>query len=152
MADLSSSKNILSKIFLGFFVFFVIFSVALPVFAWSPFQPVVPPCDGSITAENSDLNDTRTGQSGCGYNAFLQLVSNIIQFLLYIAIPIAAVSFFFAGFLYLTAGGNPGKIEEAHHIFWSALVGIIIMLAAWLIINTILTALVEKGSGFNLLG
>ncbi|MDD5050446.1 MAG: pilin [Candidatus Pacebacteria bacterium] len=102
---------------------------------------IVPECDGSVTDGSAN---------SCGYKKFIDLVSSIIKFLLWVAVPIAAISLFFAGFLYLTAGGNPGKIEEAHHIFWSVLVGIIIMLCAWLLVNTILTSLVDKS--FNLLG
>ncbi len=96
---------------------------------------IVPECDGS-----------KTDASGCGFQQFLALISSIITYLLWIATPIAAVAFFFAGYLYLTAGGNTGKIEEAHSIFWSALVGIIIMLSAWLLINTIVTSLVADKS------
>lgn len=97
------------------------------------YNGIVPECDGSVTDKSG----------GCGYQQFLTLISNVIQFLLYIAVPIAAISFFFAGFLYLTAAGNTGKIEEAHQIFWSALIGIIIMLSAWLLVNTIIKGLIS---------
>ncbi len=113
---------------------------------------IVPDCDGSVTNNESNTSSVGPKIPGCGYRAFLLLISNIIKFLLYMAIPIASLSFFFAGFLYLTAGGNAGKIEEAHSIFWSALMGIIIMLSAWLIINTILKGLLGPDTGFNLLG
>ncbi len=101
--------------------------------AWNFTKAIVPDCNGAVTDQNG----------GCNFDAFMKLISNIITFLLYIAIPIAAVSFFFAGFLYLTAGGNPGKIEEAHQIFWSVMIGIIIMLSAWLLVNTIVKELLD---------
>ncbi|MDD4988818.1 MAG: hypothetical protein PHV42_00115 [Candidatus Pacebacteria bacterium] len=102
-------------------------------------------CDGTVTIDATN----QTAYSNCGFQQFLNLIGNIIGFLLKVAVSIAAVAFFFAGFLYLTAGGNPGKIEEAHQIFWSALIGIIIMLCAWLLVNTIIKGLVADPEFFK---
>ncbi|MEK7182152.1 MAG: pilin [Patescibacteria group bacterium] len=84
--------------------------------------------------------------NNCGFNDMITLVQNIITFVLYIAIPIAVGMFTYAGILYLTASGKTGQIEKAHTIFLNVLIGFIIVLSAWLIINTIANALLDKSN------
>lgn len=52
------------------------------------------------------------------------------------------MAFCYAGFLYMTAFGNMGKVEEAHKIFGSAIIGVFFVLAGWLIVATVLKILV----------
>lgn len=93
-----------------------------------------------------DPSKCTNANGGCGFNDMITLVQNIITFILYIAIPIAVGMFTYAGVLYLTAGGSPGQIGKAHTIFLNVLIGFIIVLAAWLIINTIVNALLDKSN------
>ena len=44
----------------------------------------------------------------------------------------------YAGFLYLGAAGNAGQVSKAHSTLRAAIYGLVIVLAAWLIINLIL--------------
>lgn len=81
----------------------------------------------------------------CDFNALLTLFNRVINFILYIAIPLAAISFSYAGYLYLSAAGNTGKIEEAHGIFIKVLWGFVFVLSAWLIVYTINKALLSPG-------
>src|SRR3989344_9417563 len=55
----------------------------------------------------------------CGFNDILTLVNNIIIFVFeYLAIPIAAIMFAYAGFLMITAGGEAGNARtKAKNIF-----------------------------------
>jgi hypothetical protein len=85
-----------------------------------------------------------TGEPECDLNQFIILIQNIIDFVIKIAIPAAAILFAYAGFLYLTASGKKGQIEDAHKIFTSVLWGFIIILSAWLIVNTIVNVLLDK--------
>jgi len=66
-----------------------------------------------------------------------------MKFLIFISIPIATLLFSYAGFLYVTAGGNTGKIQKAHDIFKDVAVGFLIVLSAWLIVNTIVSPLIS---------
>ncbi len=83
-----------------------------------------------------------TGIDDCNFGSLVTLAQNIITFLLYASSAIAAACFFFAGYLYLTANGNSGQITRAHNIFKNVVIGLIIALSAWLIVSTILKALV----------
>ena len=60
--------------------------------------------------------------------------------------------FIWAGFLYLTAAGNEGQVKKAHELFWAVFIGIVIALAAWLLVNAVLTFFLGEDSIFNFLG
>lgn len=80
--------------------------------------------------------------SGCGFNEAIKLINNVINFLLFvIATPLAALAIAYAGFLYLTAGGNAENVSKAKTILKNVVFGYVIALAAWLIVNTIFVSL-----------
>jgi len=74
----------------------------------------------------------------CGWNDIVQLGQNILGFLIAFSVVIATLMFTYAGFLYLTAGGNPSRLEKAHKIFINVGVGFIFVLGAFLIVKLIL--------------
>ena len=117
-----------------------------PAFAGGILDPIVP-CDGVQIPGGTTIRE-------CDFNMLIVLAKNIINFLLISSTAIAASCFFFAGYLYLTAGGNVGQITRAHHIFKNVAIGLIIALSAWLIVNTILTAIIPNDilKNYNLLG
>jgi len=81
---------------------------------------------------------------GCGYNDLIILAQNVIEFLIFrIAAPLGAVMFAYAGFLYVTNRGNEGQVSEAHQIFWYVFWGLVVCLAAWLIVNFIVRFLLD---------
>ena len=84
----------------------------------------------------------------CDFNALMALVNKVINFILYyMAIPIAAMMFAFAGFLMVTAGGEAvGARTKAKNIFTNTLIGLILAAACWLIIKLILSILGYNGT------
>lgn len=115
---------------------------------------------GNITLSAPVIEDTGalvTCKENCGYRELIDLIRRVIDFLLFtLSLPIAAAMFMYAGFLYLTSSGDHHKIEKAHGIFWNVLVGLVIAMAAWLIVNTLVGSLLDKNlqnePGYNLLG
>lgn len=91
--------------------------------------------------------------TNCGFNDFMALINRVIKFILFdMVIPIAAIMFAYAGFLLVFAGGDSsGARTKAKSIFTNAVLGLIIAVAAFLIIRTILSILGYEGSwiGFN---
>jgi hypothetical protein len=86
---------------------------------------------------------------GCGFKEFMELINKVINFLLFvIATPLAALIFVYAGIMLITAGGDPGKFTTAKTILKNLVFGYVIALAAWLIVNTILTSLGFHGAWF----
>jgi len=77
----------------------------------------------------------------CDYNKVITLIERGIKFIFIMIIPIAAIAFAYAGFLLLFQGSNPEKRKHARDILIKVLIGIAIVLAAWLIVKTILVSL-----------
>src|SRR5690348_14017741 len=74
----------------------------------------------------------------CQFCSLFQLADNIIKFLLLIAAPIAALLFAYAGFLYMSSGGAQENVSKAKNIFTDVLIGFIIALCGWLVVDTII--------------
>jgi hypothetical protein len=78
-----------------------------------------------------------------------ELMQNVIDYTIVgLAIPLAAAMFAYAGVLYVTAGANLHRIAKAHKIFKNVLIGFLIAISGWLVINTIMTVMFNK-SFFN---
>ena len=88
----------------------------------------------------------------CDFWQFIDLLQRIMNFLLFVlAVPLAAISFAWAGWLYLSAAGNESKIKQAHQIFGDVLLGLCLALAAWLIVHAVVTGL-GVNNQYNFLG
>jgi len=77
----------------------------------------------------------------CNLCTFGQLLQNIINFAIGLSIPVSAILFSYAGWLYFSNRENMANIERAHKIFTSVLIGFVIAIAGWLIVQTILKTL-----------
>jgi hypothetical protein len=110
-----------------------IFSV--PVLAQAQkVQSGLVPCGNKVDAQGK----IEAGQE-CTFEDLIVLAQNVIDFLIfYIAAPLATLMFAYAGFLMFTNNGNEAQVTKAKGIFWSVLWGLIIALAAWLMISFIL--------------
>ncbi len=107
------------------------------------------PCDGSQ-------------EDPCTFPKLVQLANTIIKFLIALALPIFAVLFAYAGFMYLKAGavGDSEAHGKALKIAWHAFAGLVIVLAAWLFVSSLLSWLLadsfkstgDGGSIINLMG
>jgi hypothetical protein len=82
----------------------------------------------------------------CTFEDAMATVKHIIDWMLYkMTLYISVLALVWAGWLYITSAGNPGKRSEANKMMWSILKGVLIMFCAWLIVNTILTVLGYTG-------
>ena len=75
---------------------------------------------------------------GLGTADLKSTVINIINWVLGLLGIIAVVMIIYAGFQWLTAGGNEDKVSSAKKIISAAVVGLIIILLAWAIVNFVL--------------
>jgi hypothetical protein len=125
-------------IFLSIFLMLI-----MPVVSLAADTPLVP-CNNTPDANGSIAQP-------CNFTALMNMVNMIIHFVLYdMVIPIAAIMFAYAGFLYVTAGGNTTQHSKANSIFLSVAEGLIIAVACWLIIATILSILGYNGAWIGL--
>jgi len=95
-----------------------------------------------------------TATNPCGFSDILILINTVVHFILfYMAVPIAAIMFAYAGFELVTSGGEVSKKEKAKKIFINVAIGLIFVAAAYLIVQTILgIAGVDTGNGWNWFG
>jgi len=82
----------------------------------------------------------------CGSCELVAMINNVIQFVIVLATIIAAIILVWAGFLLVTSAGNTSQLEKAKGLFFNVVIGLIVLLAAFLIVNTILAALLNTGS------
>ncbi|MBU1015160.1 hypothetical protein KKI17_01830 [Patescibacteria group bacterium] len=79
------------------------------------------------------------------------LFQRLFNFLLVPILPVLATALaLYGGFLLLTAGGNPSQVTQAKGVLFAVVVGIVIVLGAWVLINTLMTVLgVAEWVGFG---
>lgn len=85
-----------------------------------------------------DICDPQRDPASCNICAFMRLVKKIIDWLTGIAFLLATVFIIFGGFVIMTAGGSPEKVKKGREIITAAVIGILLTLAAWLIVGTVL--------------
>ena len=140
------TKTLISfSISLLVFLIIVVPALSLAASSYDPAKGLVP-CTNTPDS-NGKISNL------CDFDALMSLVNNVISFaLFYMAIPIAAIMFAYAGFLLVTAGGSEAK-TRAKNIFTNAVIGLVLAATAWLVIRTILSVAGYQGDwiGFTAL-
>ena len=83
---------------------------------------------------------------GYGTCEAVDLANNVIKFLFGMASLFAVIVFVYAGFLMVSSRGDAGQVQKAKGMFTNVIIGFVIMLAAFLIVNTVLGILLGTGS------
>lgn len=117
-----------------FFLLAVAGSLSLPLAAHATgipyFGPIVP---------------TNASTCAAGWDSIVQLVNNAIAVFITLAmLAIAPIMIAYSGFLYVVNPVKPEGRSEANKILMNTIVGIVIALAGWLIVDAILTALTSR--------
>ncbi len=76
-----------------------------------------------------------------------QLAQNILNDSIFIAVFLAAFLFAYAGVRMLMSPANPGGRKKATVLLYNILIGFIIILGAWLVINAVMSIMVSGNSG-----
>ena len=86
-----------------------------------------------------------------GFKAFSTMINDIINWFITISVSIAAITFAIAGGRMLMNPENSGEREKAKEMFKKTVIGMLIVLGAWLIVHTIVTTLVATNDPTNAL-
>ncbi|MHB8709969.1 MAG: pilin [Minisyncoccota bacterium] len=127
----------------SFMLLFVAGSFALPFVAHAGipfFGPIIPPSYSTCPA---------------GWGMIMDVINNIIALAITLAIVfIAPIMIAYSGFLLVVGQGNPGEISKAKGILLNTIVGIVIALAGWLIVDAVMAVLYNPAasSGTTVLG
>lgn len=149
-------KQVTSLISTGVFVLLFVFvglgssSVDMDVFQTSiaQAQSLVPEaCSGSNGGADCPDGEGAYRPDGYGSCEFVSLVNNVIQFLIKMSALLAVLVFVYAGFVMVSSRGDSTLIAGAKKLFANVLIGFVILLASFLIINTVIGILVGGATG-----
>lgn len=88
----------------------------------------------TLSRDSSDPTKNAVN-AGSAFLAFATLVSNIIGIFIVVTGLVFIAQFMLGGFKWLTAGGDKAKLEIAQHSLLNALIGLVIVLAAYAIVS-----------------
>jgi type IV secretory pathway VirB2 component (pilin) len=106
---------------------FLLMTVALMAFNMMPMGAMAQ----QLGVSQSDLPSALSGTSG----DLKTLIQNIINTILGLLGFIAVIFVIYAGILYVTDGGGGENLDKAKNIIKNALIGIVIILASFAIVN-----------------
>jgi hypothetical protein len=101
--------------------------------------PTVTQAAGFVTCSGTD----------CSVCNLVDMANTIILWLIALLFMIFAILLFIAGWGLITSAGNVSAKEEAKSKITNAVIGILIVLAAWLIVDTFVRALVGDSGQIN---
>ena len=74
-----------------------------------------------------------------------KLAQNILTFLVEISVILATIGIAWSGLRYMVmSGGDEGAVRQAKEMFTNVVVGLVIVLAAWLIVDTVIKLFVNQ--------
>ena len=75
---------------------------------------------------------------------FVQLGTNVLEWLVGALTVASAIVIMYAGFKMLTAGGSQGQISEAKQLMSNTIIGFLLLLGGWLIVDTVMKTFVNE--------
>jgi hypothetical protein len=95
------------------------------------------------------IDDELAGDVGCGETTTVdQRVIQVINVVIYVVGIIAVGMIIFGGVRYAISQGDPGKVKNAKNAILYAIVGLIVTILAWAVVNFVISwAMKPAGSG-----
>ena len=118
-----------------------------------PLLTLAAPSD--VPVAPAGYSDVPVAPSGSGYSVdnplkvknFCSLIKIVLEALLVIGLPVAAVFLVIVGFKYILAQGKPDAIKNANKNFMFTVIGIAIFIGAWAIAMIIARTMEQLGVG-----
>ena len=117
--------------------------------AWISTLPVLllpVAASAQLSEAETHLESVRGGIGADAGTDLPTLIGNIIAVFLSVLGIIFVVLVVYAGFLYLTAGGEDEKVKKAKKLLGQAIVGLVIVIAAYAIAAFVVESLVDVAS------
>ena len=89
------------------------------------------------------VNCGNPGQPDCNFDQFIIMLNGIVRWFIVIIPSLAALSFAYSGAQILFNPGNESKLSDARKMAWTTVKGLMWFLGSWLIIYTLVSALVR---------
>lgn len=136
----------MKKIFLPIFLFCLVLLFFVPFSIKSVEDPAcgstgIVRCGCSTPTYDADEKCTNC----CEISDFFAMLGRIYEFIVkIIAIPLAIIAITIGGILMMISAGNPNMMSLGKKIFYSAIIGLVLVFCSYLIIQTILSILDYK--------
>ncbi|MEI6627273.1 MAG: pilin [bacterium] len=85
----------------------------------------------------------------CTLCDMIGLIIGITNLIVYLSGVLAVIGFIWAGFIMITSYGNEARIKWAKEMMVAVVIGLFIVLLAWVIVNTIMTILAGGSANKN---
>ncbi len=79
----------------------------------------------------------------CNFCSLVTTVDNVIDFLIILAVILSTIMLAIGGFKLVASKGNPGAMKDAKQYLINVCIGILIVMAAWTIVDTLMKLLVN---------
>ncbi len=96
--------------------------------------------DGTLTTRTETCNVA----GSCDLCDGLRVFQNIVHVLFQIAIPLSVVFIVYGGIRLMTSGGSEQGVSAAKEIVKSAIIGLAISLAAWMLVNVVISLIASS--------
>ena len=89
------------------------------------------------------------GLPACTMCNFMQMISDVAFFIVRnVVTPLAGLLFLVGGIIMVSAGGSEERLKKGKEMFKNTAIGVLIILASWAIVNTLITTLGSNVEGF----
>lgn len=106
-----------------------------------------------VTASADSLNNFVTCAGGytdpCSICHLLEMLNRVMRFVLITMVSVFFILVAFAGFRLATGAGNPDVTKLIGTVLRNGVIGFVIMLSAWLIVDTILKIMMDEGESIG---
>ncbi|PKL72576.1 hypothetical protein CVV26_01010 [Candidatus Kuenenbacteria bacterium HGW-Kuenenbacteria-1] len=129
----------------------------IPTICWQKSECISPnvfkenssPCQSPygkcyMTPKGSTLQVEIPGYDEKGQTNISQYISAIYKFIIILATILAVIMIMIAGVRWMTAMGNQGQLDSAKTMITNSLIGLVLALGSWFILNSINPALVKN--------
>ena len=106
----------------------------------------------SVSADSGLVTCGYTGGPNCDFCYFMKMVNNVITWLFGLLVLIAILLIVYAGFQLVVSAGNESAWTKAKEMLTNVIIGFVIVMSAWLIVDTVLKALINPNSEYSSFG
>ena len=121
---------------------FLVTLTTIPYYAYAAtvgiFDPIIPQ-SGSCLCPGS------APDWGC----VLQVVQNIINVGISLGVIFVVLAIAYGGFLFMTNSANPANLEKGRAVMMNAIIGLVVVLSAWLVVDFVMKALYNPDAAFE---
>ena len=116
------------------------------MYIWSPiillvFASLLPK---PASAQEGFVTCEGTRDNPCDFCHVISTSSNVLDFIITVAVVIVTLMILYAGMKLVTSAGNTEAKEKAKSYLTNAIIGLIIVLTSWLLIDTIMKIIVDQ--------